>query len=497
MVDQQVTTPNQLEIQKAQYAAIIKNLNRALRADFSDDSNAEIFAGLRSLENFFRYHDIAVEDERIAANYLMLQNPHLSTQKARVVEDFLDIWDEKYHNVTLEMLASAGLEIVKAGRLVPPDPNAAKIQTGSGAGWKAPRIVDKRGPLLVALRNIGIGLADLKFYEGKPPPPGSIRTEPYDVIEIKKLDVQIAFCKQIGAVTMVKRRPWLTPEQWESAPDVLQNELGIEETFNYDEQGHWLKRLCDYITTDQQTPPIEENAPSPAPKAVKKRDSTPMTLELITEWLWLSIEHDIAHGGMGQAANAGSGDIWIKDEQGNWIKEGRKWATADQWLENHEPTCLGLAQLKEKLGIYGKMSLAEVQRCLLLSVKYERQGRAPNHQSGSIMQLDKQGNWIEKKPKWMDVNNWARTYKNSSVPGLKEQMLSDGLLLEIGQNGKTKYYKLTELGQEYLDLQDTTGRLTVELFLAERASKEPMTAESPALSAVDSILTRDWQQTMR
>jgi hypothetical protein len=495
MVDQQSVALRDLALQKAQYAATINDLNRAIaNADLSDASTAEIakaeiFAGVRALRTFFEELGIPLDEEHRTAKYLRRDNPYIikpeivEPKPALVPEDFLTLWEKKYQSFIREKP-----EPVRAGCVKPlfvfvkPNPDNAQILLGSGKGWKNHPIVDKRTPLVRALRDIGFEIDDRNIYEGGPPPAGSIRTEPYYIIEVTKDGVeiaQIAFCNQIGAATMVKLAPWLAEKQWESAPDVLQEQLGAK-PFPYDEQGNWLQSLCAYITTDQQTPPIDENAPQLAPKVTKK-----FTLEQITEWIWLWIEHDIADGGLGDAPSAKSGDIWIKNDQGEWVPEGRTWLGVAAYLNRYGLP--SLATLKNTLGIDNTMSMAEIQRRFLLAVQHSTNNTAPSQNSGPVMYIDKQGNWVppkEKKQNWNSVTLWLLYNKKIGFSVLKEGLVDAGLLLKIDRKGRTKHYELTYLGKEYLDLQDTTGQLTVELFLTKRASTQQI-AVDPTTPTVD------------
>jgi hypothetical protein len=273
---------------------------------------------------------------------------------------------------------------------------------------------------------MGIFADDLFIYRGLVQR-NSMRKISYTIIEIPKLDRQVAVCDQIGEISFVATRilpihTWaaMNKEELKSHPDVHTNRYGR----------HWIQKLHGLLLDEGKVKPATR------PKAtLRRKGAAPILTETqIVEWIRLYHEKE------GKWPRLLSTTVWDKDEQDNWIEVKENWAAINGALDKGLrglPGGSSLAMLKERHGFMDDNSLTEEKIVRWIRLFREKEGKWPRLHSTTVWDKDEQDNWIEVKENWAAINgaldkDLRGLSGGSSLAALKERhgFMDDNSLTE-------------------------------------------------------------------
>jgi hypothetical protein len=327
---------------------------------------------------------------------------------------------------------------IHAGIFLPPIQGNAP-QTGSGNGFEAPRFLDKKTPLLLALAKIeGLYQEDVRILEStKPLPSSMMRDEPYVIIDIPRLNVQIAVCNQYGEAVYVAK-PALTINQWcNNTKDDLQDQ-GLATQVKWDNQSKWINRIIHLITHDNKDQSIDVSQTKKIP--LPRRPVFWAIEDTIVQWMeWYNDKQKEEKRDTGEEetkikdkypSRYKDGPVYIKNNKGEWVESGFTWKQVCNYIRGGAKfeDISSLADLKEKH--FGKRQglpdrPSEETIVQWMEWHKERQGQYPSEHSDTVYLKNNEGEWVDSEFTWQQVNGYVRNTAKfdgiSSLADLKEK----------------------------------------------------------------------------
>ena len=289
------------------------------------------------------------------------------------------------------------------GALVLTDKGAP--ETGSGNGLDAPRFAPKFNEVISALLGAGLFADDLFIYRGLTPR-GAMRIAPYMLIDIPRLDRQIAVCDQIGETTLVLRDR-LSVQQWASSSKKQLTTLPEMITLSYSSKHSWIEPLPGLLLGDVTgkvvaLPPKQPIAPSNGKPFI--------TLSQLAQWI------KFYHEKTGKWPAQASKEIWEKNEDSQWqIVPGLIWKHLDGWMRygfRGLPRGSSLLQFRTEQGLCDPPGITAVSEAELLEwirAYREKTGEWPSISNKDVWHKDAAGQWhITPKVNWSQVDSWLR-----------------------------------------------------------------------------------------
>jgi len=175
------------------------------------------------------------------------------------------------------------LEIETPFHFLPTHGLGASIEIGSGAGFEKGTPEPRTERLIKLLNQRGIYTDDIVIYRGVTKQ-GTIRQTPYSIVQIPRLNREVAICDETGQASFVgqgQRGPlfWATHRK-----DQLDNQTGITRVVHNDQ---WEARMLELLLTD--------NAPQPKIRITRgNKQFFPLTVDII---LIKALEYAVAHDG--------------------------------------------------------------------------------------------------------------------------------------------------------------------------------------------------------
>ncbi len=267
----------------------------------------------------------------------------------------------------LARLAKGGAQIQPViGALVlsdhhPVDPRHDTPRTAMAA----PRLAPKTHTLIALLQQLGIHADDLFIYRGTV---GNHhwRQKPYVLINIPRLNRQIAICDQMGQTTFFATQIF-DYAMWASETKSALKAMPEIAALPYDAQ--WQTRLTALL----QNAPIgaKQKLQSLAPHAL-------LTRSAIAEWV------KAHHERTGQWPRHRDKAVYVK--QGDaWVENGEHWSSIHGALTNGYrglPPGGSLTQLRNDFGLNDNISEARIEQ--LIRWEHERTGKWPSHKDRDV-----------------------------------------------------------------------------------------------------------------
>jgi hypothetical protein len=367
---------------KSRYSVLYKSAVQAIESyDLTEDSYNNIISILEKMENLLIQEGSekkSSEEQRIVDQYF--SDP--DQDKPLAINGMLDRLIQRDGALRQKGFFPIH-QPIHAGIVLPPTSGNAP-QIGSGNGFEGRDFLDKRAPLLLALAQIeGLYQEDVRILEStKPLPSSMMRDEPYVIIDIPRLNVQIAVCNQYGEAVYVAK-PALTIDQWcnNTKDDLQDKELAIKVT--WDDQSQWINRVIHLVTHDPSDRPLDVSRTQKIP--LPKRPVFWATEDTIVQWMEWHKEKQ------GQYPSSGSGTVYLKNNDGKWVDSGFTWQKVHNYLYlTHTATfdgVKGLADFKQKWfgqhrGLPFKPSEEEIVQWM--AWHKEKQGQYPSLHSGTV-----------------------------------------------------------------------------------------------------------------
>lgn len=298
--------------------------------------------GLLPLQQFEQQHPHIVQEFSLTASSWSKRN-HSADQllkHAAVREGRQDVF-ARLHKL------GAQIQPV-AGAFVQTDPEKGGLGSGATGEEYKVQFADKTKQLCTALVGMGFDANDLAVYRGGVPD-RSLRQAPYTLIDLPRIQKQIAVCDQIGEITFVARTPlpladWaaLSKEALKAQPDM--------QTIRYDSEGKWLNAVQGALLDDGRL----ALATTPKVKLAVATEKPLLTETGIVRWMQLYKEHDdeVKDAGKGKYPSRLSAIVWDKDTNGKWVGVNESWNALNIALQKGSgrglPGDSSLAKLKQE-----------------------------------------------------------------------------------------------------------------------------------------------------
>jgi len=390
-------------------------LARALRAARGFDGSDEAYEGLYKIDAWITQTRGATtlprdDMERSLTGYIRGTTKHRGLTISDLLQLAADVFDRKL------AANKVAFDVEETGFCFVPSNGKTGIITGSGAGVEPPVFEDRFNSIIKILNQHGISTNDTKIKNGTLPK-DMVRQRPYRLIQIPRLNREIAVCDQVGFASFVGQGikgplHWATynNKQLEAQADVTRVE----------HRTGWTDRLIAAL--------FEDNVLGAKARTRAEKNSErgyPLTEDLI---LIKALEHALEHKGKLPHQHS--------DEVGGM--PGQNWNTWEQALRTcgrglKRENCTGLTQLFQIYGLkIGKIennqlikeSCARIQmglphgltddkddlsvltedRIIHKALEYaakDREGKLPTHKSGEIDGLPGQN--------WCNWNSCLRT----------------------------------------------------------------------------------------
>jgi hypothetical protein len=313
--------------------------------------------------------------------------------------------------------------------LVQPEPDYAPIVTGSGAGVEPVRGAPKMKEVVTALKEKGIFADDLFIYRGLLSK-GHWRKHAYAVIEIRRIQKQIAVSDEVGQVVLVS--PTLLPiEVWAGS---TKKQLQNQNVHRVEYRSGWTSQLMEILlgidgVIDPTLYPKQE---------LRRVGLVPLlTEEQIVKWIKLFFEKTTEETGVGRYPSEYDREVWDKNENGQWKQvEGETWkAIAHALYRGHRGLVdlrgSSVPELRKKHGFTN--DLTEEQIVAWIKLFYEKSkeergiGRYPTPTDKDVWSKNEDGIWktIEGES-WGAINDalcagYRGLQKGSSLSDLKKK----------------------------------------------------------------------------
>jgi hypothetical protein len=341
---------------------------------------------------------------------------------------------ERLDENILVLLKRGGAQIQAiTGCLVPSDPIHAPLKAGGGEHKFQFRFASCMRELAFALLHMGIFADDLLIYDGIILP-GMMRRRPYRVIDIPRINKQIAVCDQIGQPIFVAQTIKPLPFWTASSNSMLQAEPDIEFA-RYDPNGGWLNRIRDLLLGDGIA--IVDNKrfhKVPIPQA---SEAPLLDKETLIRWIKFFYEKNLEEKQEGRWPTPRDKTVWDKDVGGRWvIVLGESWAAIDKNLRiggarTEHLNAKSLADFREKnqLGTNLRSEERMLDKVTLIRwIKffYEREERWPTWNDKTVWDKDAEGGWIE-----VAGESWATIVRNFNAKGARTRHLGADSLTDF------------------------------------------------------------------
>ena len=212
-----------LEFSKSEKTQIKQWLLDAFQAasdfDGSEPSEAKLYDPLDLFDDFCRVNNDGKQSNKMEAKVAKVAFSEHPIDMPENIDGFLDIVSGFYERLSSKTTDNPDIwDMIKNGGAVVHDSDSVFVKTGSGSlqEGKSPtpnsyevRTEPRLAMLIAHLRNDGVNgtpiyMDDLAITKGKVSK-DMMREHPYNIVQIPRIDMEIAICEQIGETTFVKQ----------------------------------------------------------------------------------------------------------------------------------------------------------------------------------------------------------------------------------------------------------------------------------------------------
>ena len=390
------------EAEKANYNDWLHDAYEAARDfDGSETRDNALYKPLENIDRFIQDRNNGLTSIQLEQAFAQACSPNLPKGAPRTVSTFLSLAGQFYDRASnastkedlLTTLSDGGTLIIPSSSIfVQTDEGALELSKTNNPLPFEKRTQPRLALLVKHLKEAGIYTDDLIIHAGIAAS-NMVRSEPYMLVQIPRLDREVVVCDQVGEITFVSNRI-LGPTAWEH---LSKEELKARDdvraiVFNSEEQ--WWNDIAGTLIGHKQDP--EKRRKVNLSSFAKKKQ--PLDIELIKH---AAIAH---HAKTGEWPKQHSGEIFDDPLQGNtwravYLAIQRRSRGLGQ--ANLPDEVKGLASLLEWQGL--TVSLFSETRNLtvdditaLAKAHHQRTGKWPVQSSGEILdgplKCDKWGN---------------------------------------------------------------------------------------------------------
>lgn len=452
-------------------------LARIRAYDLSDTSYQALFDSLASLEKLM--HSAARQVGEVLTGQIEVQ----FAKAANVMTDHLTIADlltlahkrhQRLSNDIWSSLRKRGAQIKRVSAcIVLSDSRRDPVVATKSDRKFVLKVAPKIHELTLAFTTMDILPHEIIVYPGEVLPE-MMRQVPYVLIDIPRLDKQIAICDEMGQICFVSQT--IKPlDYWTSSSKLaLKNDPDIKPV-EYDRGGFWLSIVHEALLGEKAD--ISQLSRSVISRAKAK---PALTEETIIRWI------TFFHEKKGRYPTTRDPDVWDKNKKGEWIRVGETWMSINQALQfggrglgHLKGTGLGLFAERHGLGIRPQsearhLSEEKIKKWIMLFK--EKTGRYPYLSDKEIWDKDSKGSWI--------------VVPNETWWGI-EKALQQGIrgLAHLKGSSLAKFREQHGLGLSFQSkARHLTGERIIEIFRLFHEHAQETTGKGRYFSKLEKIL---------